>query len=159
LSPEEVLHFLDCVERGKHRVILTTCYAAGLRVSEAVQLRPNAIDSRRTVIRVSVHWNHLIAHIVHHDVVLVQAVTWDDTPGPGEALTDAGPSKALCVTLPSFSPKPRGQSIDTVVGIASNRPGLGSKPTRANRYPGYRFRRAVLSRQKIPRSRQVSTHC
>ena len=52
LSPEEVLHFLDCVERGKHRVILTTCYAAGLRVSEAVQLRPNAIDSRRMVIRV-----------------------------------------------------------------------------------------------------------
>src|SRR5262249_55817955 len=47
LSPEEVLHFLDCVERGKHRVILTT-----LRVSEAVQLRLNAIDSRRMVIRV-----------------------------------------------------------------------------------------------------------
>jgi integrase/recombinase XerD len=52
LSPEEVLHFLDCVERGKHRVILTTCYAAGLRVSEAVQPRPNATDSRRMVIRV-----------------------------------------------------------------------------------------------------------
>src|ERR1700739_1584540 len=50
LSPEEVLLFLDCVERGKHRVILTTCYAAGLRVSEAVQLRPSAIDSRRMVI-------------------------------------------------------------------------------------------------------------
>jgi integrase/recombinase XerD len=52
LSPEEVLHFLDCVERGKHRVILTTCYAAGLRISEAVQLRPTAIDSRRMVIRI-----------------------------------------------------------------------------------------------------------
>ena len=52
LSPEEVLHFLSCVQRGKHRVILTTCYAAGLRISEAVQLRPNAIDSRRMVIRV-----------------------------------------------------------------------------------------------------------
>lgn len=36
LSPEEVVHFLNCVERGKHRVILTDCYAAGLRISEVV---------------------------------------------------------------------------------------------------------------------------
>src|ERR1022692_2709524 len=35
LSPEEVIHFLDCVKRPKHRAILTTCYAAGLRISEA----------------------------------------------------------------------------------------------------------------------------
>jgi site-specific recombinase XerD len=52
LSPEEVLHFLSCVERLKHRVILTTCYAAGLRISEAVRLKATAIDSRRMVIRV-----------------------------------------------------------------------------------------------------------
>jgi len=52
LSPEEVLHFLGCVERGKHRVILTTCYAAGLRISEAVRLKVVAIDSARMVIRV-----------------------------------------------------------------------------------------------------------
>lgn len=52
LSPEEVLHFLDCVEPIKHRVILTTCYAAGLRISEAVRLKPVDIDSRRMVIRV-----------------------------------------------------------------------------------------------------------
>ena len=36
----------------KHRAILTTCYAAGLRVSEAVALTPAAIDSKRMVIRV-----------------------------------------------------------------------------------------------------------
>jgi integrase/recombinase XerD len=52
LSPEEVLHFLDCVPSGEHRTILTTCYAAGLRISEAVALRPHAIDSQRMVIRV-----------------------------------------------------------------------------------------------------------
>ena len=39
LSPEEVLHFLGGVERLKHRVILTTRYAAGLRISEAVRLK------------------------------------------------------------------------------------------------------------------------
>jgi len=50
LSPEEVVHFLGYVKYRKHRVILTTCYAAGLRVSEAVRLRPSAIDSRRMVI-------------------------------------------------------------------------------------------------------------
>ena len=52
LSPEEVLHFLNCVRSRKHRVILTTCYAAGLRVSEAIALTPPAIDSKRMVIRV-----------------------------------------------------------------------------------------------------------
>jgi site-specific recombinase XerD len=52
LSPEEVLHFLGCVASPKHRTILTTCYAAGLRVSEAVQLKPTEIDSQRMVIRV-----------------------------------------------------------------------------------------------------------
>jgi site-specific recombinase XerD len=52
LSPEEVLYFLDCVPGLKHRTILTTCYAAGLRISEAVCLKPAHIDSQRMVIRV-----------------------------------------------------------------------------------------------------------
>lgn len=52
LSPEEVLQFLDCVSSTKHRTILTTCYAAGLRISEAVCLTPSHIDSARMVIRV-----------------------------------------------------------------------------------------------------------
>ena len=52
LSREEVLHFLGSVEALEHRTILTTCYAAGLRISEAVSLKPTAIDSRRMVIRV-----------------------------------------------------------------------------------------------------------
>lgn len=52
LSPEEVLQFLNCVAITKHRVILTTCYAAGLRISEAVCLTPPAIDSKRMVLRV-----------------------------------------------------------------------------------------------------------
>jgi integrase/recombinase XerD len=52
LSPEEVVHFLNCVDYRKHRVILTTCYAAGLRISEAVRLKVAAIDSARMVVRV-----------------------------------------------------------------------------------------------------------
>jgi site-specific recombinase XerD len=52
LSPEEVMQFLECVRNRKHRAILTTCYAAGLRISEAIALTPPAIDSKRMVLRV-----------------------------------------------------------------------------------------------------------
>ena len=50
LSPEEVVHFLDCVKRPNHRTILTTCYAAGLRISEAVRPTIPAIDRQRMVL-------------------------------------------------------------------------------------------------------------
>lgn len=40
LSPEEVRQFLSAVPRRKARTVLTVCYAAGLRVSEAIALRP-----------------------------------------------------------------------------------------------------------------------
>jgi len=46
------LRFLYRVDCGKHRVILTICYAAGLRISEAVRLKAAAIDSARMVVRV-----------------------------------------------------------------------------------------------------------
>jgi len=52
LSPAEVVQFLDCVKAPNHRTILTTCYAAGLRISEAVRLTPPAVDSQRMVLRV-----------------------------------------------------------------------------------------------------------
>ena len=53
LSRDEVGHFLGCVESLKHRAILTICYAAGLRISEAVHLKTGDIDSQRMVIRVA----------------------------------------------------------------------------------------------------------
>lgn len=52
LSPEEVMHFLDCVDSVKHRTLLATAYAAGLRVSEATHLKVTDIDSQRMVLRV-----------------------------------------------------------------------------------------------------------
>jgi site-specific recombinase XerD len=52
LSQEEVRRFLDAVAIYKHRVILTTCYAAGLRISEAICLTSRAIDSARMTLRV-----------------------------------------------------------------------------------------------------------
>ncbi len=52
LSQDEVARFLGAVDNLKHRVLLTVCYATGLRISEAVRLKPAAIDSKRMVIRV-----------------------------------------------------------------------------------------------------------
>jgi len=52
LSPAEVVQFLDSVKQPEHRTILTTCYAAGLRISEAVHLTLPAIDSQRMVLHV-----------------------------------------------------------------------------------------------------------
>jgi len=52
LSPTEVVQFFACVQALKHRTILTACYAAGLRISEAVRLTPPAIDSQRMVLRI-----------------------------------------------------------------------------------------------------------
>lgn len=45
LSMEEVSRLLSCVENLKHRVLLKTIYSAGLRVSEAIRLKPEHIES------------------------------------------------------------------------------------------------------------------
>ena len=54
LSMEEVARLLSCVENLKHRVLLKTMYSAGLRVGEAISLKPEHIESdpSRKVIRV-----------------------------------------------------------------------------------------------------------
>lgn len=52
LSPEEVMHFLESVYSIKHRAILMSAYAAGLRVSEATHLKVTDIDSKRMMLRV-----------------------------------------------------------------------------------------------------------
>ena len=52
LSRDEVFGFLSAVRNLKHRAMLTTLYATGVRASELVGLRIGDIDSRRMVIRV-----------------------------------------------------------------------------------------------------------
>lgn len=52
ISREDVLRFLDSIENIKHRALITTCYAGGLRASEAHCLRICDIDSKRKVIHV-----------------------------------------------------------------------------------------------------------
>src|SRR5690242_15229257 len=52
LSPDEVARLLGAVPDPWMRALLTTIYAAGLRVSEAVALQVTDIDSARMTIRV-----------------------------------------------------------------------------------------------------------
>ena len=52
LSREEVMRFLDSVHNLKHRTILMTAYAAGLRISEATHLKVTDVDSQRMMLRV-----------------------------------------------------------------------------------------------------------
>jgi site-specific recombinase XerD len=52
LSQEQVLQLLGAVAGLKHRMALTTQYAAGLRISELVRLRVEDIDSPRMLIHV-----------------------------------------------------------------------------------------------------------
>jgi integrase/recombinase XerD len=50
LSADEVTRFFAAITNIKHRAILMTAYAAGLRVSEVTPLRVTDIDSQRMVI-------------------------------------------------------------------------------------------------------------
>lgn len=53
LSAQELLSILDAVESIKYRAIITTAYAAGMRISEACTLRCRGdIDSSRMVIHI-----------------------------------------------------------------------------------------------------------
>lgn len=52
LSFEEVHRFFAAIPSFKHRTLLMLAYAAGLRLSEAAQVRIADIDSQRMVIRV-----------------------------------------------------------------------------------------------------------
>jgi integrase/recombinase XerD len=97
LSPEEVQHFLGCVKAAKHQVILTVCYAAGLRISEAVSLKITAIDSQRMVIRVEqgkgrkdryVMLSPKLLAILRHYWKAVRSKVWLFPGGlPGEPIT------------------------------------------------------------------------
>jgi site-specific recombinase XerD len=52
LSLDEVTRFFEAITSIRHRTILMTAYAAGLRISEVLALRVDDIDSQRMVIRI-----------------------------------------------------------------------------------------------------------
>jgi site-specific recombinase XerD len=58
LSPGEVLRLLEAAPSFSHRVIFSTMYGTGMRVSEAIHLRIPDIDSPRMMIRIQQSKGH-----------------------------------------------------------------------------------------------------
>lgn len=52
LSPEELRRLFEVARDAKHKALLMTLYGAGLRISEALALKPTDIDSHRMLIHV-----------------------------------------------------------------------------------------------------------
>ena len=52
LSRDESAQFLAAIKNLKYRAVLSLCYGAGLRISEALHLHVSDIDSKRMMIRV-----------------------------------------------------------------------------------------------------------
>jgi integrase len=52
LSREEVQRLLEAVRSLRFRTILTTAYGAGLRISEALRLQVQDVDSSRMVLHI-----------------------------------------------------------------------------------------------------------
>ena len=52
LSREEVARLFSCVKHPKHRMLLRTAYATGLRLSEVLHLQARHIDSARMLLHV-----------------------------------------------------------------------------------------------------------
>lgn len=52
LSPSEVMHLLSVLDNVKHKAILYTIYASGLRVSEVASLKLTDIEEQRMLLRV-----------------------------------------------------------------------------------------------------------
>jgi integrase/recombinase XerD len=52
LDVEEVAHLLATAKPGRERILLTTAYACGLRISELLHLQVTDIDSARMVVQV-----------------------------------------------------------------------------------------------------------
>ena len=52
LADEEVQRLLQCVTFPKHRMVLRVCYAAGLRLSEALHIKLGDIDGARGMLHI-----------------------------------------------------------------------------------------------------------
>jgi integrase len=99
LSPEEVERLLAAVENPKHRVILMTMYAAGLRVSEALRLRVQDIDSARMTIRVEQGKGRKDRYTILSPRLLEELRGyWKQHPSKSYLFTGSDPGRPLDVT-------------------------------------------------------------
>ena len=109
LSPQEVVQFLDAVKAAKHRAILTTCYAAGLRISEAIGLTVSAIDSERMVLRIAKGKGQKDRYVMLSPKLLAVLRAWWKVQRPRHWLFPGerpeARSRAARSSLPASSPR------------------------------------------------------
>lgn len=79
LSVGELSRFFACVPPGEQRTIFQTMYGAGLRLMEALTLKPGDIDSERMAIRVEQGKGHKDRYVTLSPTLLQQLRTyWKD---------------------------------------------------------------------------------
>ena len=133
LSRDEVMQFLEAVKAAKHHAILTTCYAAGLRISEAVRLTVSAVDSERMVLRVEKGKGQKDRYVMLSPKLLAVLRAW--WPGPGTGSFPASPRRSRSRATRSGAPakSPSG---------ARNSPSRSRHTRSAMRSPSISSRRA-----------------
>jgi site-specific recombinase XerD len=98
LSREEVARLFGATNNLKHRLLLMTTYAAGLRSAEVVRLQPRHIHSERMLIRVEQGKGCKDRYTLLSQALLEQLRTYWQTYRPGEWLfpnaTKTGPMSA-----------------------------------------------------------------
>lgn len=83
LSLVEVARFFDALNETKYRAILMTVYAAGLRSSEAINLKVSDIDSQRMQIRVRQGKGRKDRYVMLSPTLLVSLREYWRTEQPG----------------------------------------------------------------------------
>lgn len=119
LSPQEVVQFLDAVKPAKHRAILTACYAAGLRISEAIALTVSAIDSERMVLRIAKGKGQKDRYVMLSPKLLAILRDWWKVQRPRHWLFPGERSEAPITR----------SAVQLACGIASRRARLGKAVT------------------------------
>jgi site-specific recombinase XerD len=76
LSKEEVKSMIEITGNLKHRAILAVIYSAGLRISEAINLRPSDIDSDRNQIRILGKGNKYRYTLLSDNVLGILRMYW-----------------------------------------------------------------------------------
>jgi integrase/recombinase XerD len=119
LSPEEVLQLLQAAPSFSHRVIFSTMYGTGVRVSEALHLRVPDIDSQRMMIRIEQGKGHKDRYVQLSPKLLELLRTYWRTVQPQEWL------------FPGQVPhQPLGrEAVGQAMTLASQRAGLRKDPS------------------------------
>lgn len=83
LSTDEVRRLIEGSENPKHKLLLKTVYAAGLRVSEVVRLKPEHIESSRMLIRVEEAKGNKDRYTILAESLLIELRNYWQTYRPG----------------------------------------------------------------------------